>query len=62
MIFVYYAYIRKRDKKLCHGVSMFDNINKACRFIHMLKESKDKWFEYYSTDDPEINEELYQKL
>ena len=62
MIIVYYAYIRKRDNKLCHGSTIFYEVNKACRFIYMLQNSKDKWYQYYSTDDSEENNEMIQKL
>lgn len=62
MIVVYYCYLRKRDGKICHSNTLFYDVNKACRFIYSLQNAKNKWYESYSSDDPEESNELYQKL
>lgn len=62
MITIYYVYHRKIDNTWLRDSKTFYDVNKAVRFAYHCIHSKDKVYEGYECDDPEINEEMNRRI
>lgn len=61
MITIYYSYVTKSGE-VKQGERDFHDIDKAQRFYWVCVRSKDKHYQYFSSDDPEESNELWRRL
>ena len=62
MIYVDYGYIKKSDGKPYTATATFYTVKKAIRFIYMINGKSNMWYDGFSCDDIDEQEEMNRRL